>query len=208
MKQKLYKGHFLEEVEKLAVTDLGVCKDDMYFDVLSDEGTPEEEFEINVMVDANPVKKAKDFIESYLKNAGIDGYVERKMRDNVVEFDIKTIEDKDNAILIGKAANTLKSLQFVLSHIVNLYFDKEEETGIIVKVDIGGYRKTKDEKLEKLATRIARDVVRSKMPIQLRYMNSYERKIVHDKLSTWRDVVTKSEGVEPNRFLIVSPRKK
>ena len=98
MKEKRYIGKTLAEVEQLAVSELGVCYDDMYFDVIS-EGTPEET-EINVIVDANPVKKGKDFLENFLNNAGISGYVERRMRDNVVEYSISTSDA--NAVLIGK----------------------------------------------------------------------------------------------------------
>lgn len=204
MKEKLYLGKTLEEVEVLAVSELGVAKDDMYFDVISD-GT-NGEAEINVIVDANPVKKGKDFLENFLRNAGISGFVERKMRDNIVEYSITT--NDSNAILIGKNAQTLVSLQNITSLIVNQYFDKETENGLIVKVDVGDYRKKRDENLEKMATRIAKEVAKTKIPVKLKYMNSYERKVIHNKLSTWRDVTTHSEGVEPQRYLIVEPRQK
>ena len=140
MKEKRYIGKTLAEVEQLAVSELGVCYDDMYFDVIS-EGTPEET-EINVIVDANPVKKGKDFLENFLNNAGISGYVERRMRDNVVEYSISTSDA--NAVLIGKNAQTLASLQNITSIIVNQYFDRETEKGLIVKEDIGDYRKKRD----------------------------------------------------------------
>lgn len=201
MKEKLYTGKTLAEVEELAVTELGVSKDDMYFDVIS-----EEPWEIHVMVDANPVKKGKDFIEAYLKNANILGFVERKMRDNVVEYCITT-EDA-NAVLIGKNSKTLLALQYATSLVVNRYFDLENESGLIVKVDVGDYRKRRDEKLEKLAIRIAKEVAKTKIPVKLRAMNVYERKVIHTKLADWRDVTTHSEGVDPNRCLIIEPRKK
>ena len=86
MKQKKYYGKSLQEVEALAVLELGVAFDDLYFDVISPEGTKDEEMEIEVIVDANPVKKGKDFLEKFLENANILGFVERKMRDNVVEY--------------------------------------------------------------------------------------------------------------------------
>lgn len=201
MKEKLYTGKTLAEVEELAVTELGVSKDDMYFDVIS-----EEPWEIHVMVDANPVKKGKDFIEAYLKNANILGFVERKMRDNVVEYCITT-EDA-NAVLIGKNSKTLLALQYATSLVVNRYFDLENESGLIVKVDVGDYRKRRDEKLEKLAIRIAKEVAKTKIPVKLRAINVYERKVIHTKLADWRDVTTHSEGVDPNRCLIIEPRKK
>ena len=206
MKEKLYIGKTLEEVEKLAVTDLGVCKDDLYFDILSEDGKPVEETEINVIVDANPVKKGKDFLENFLKEAEIYGFVERKMRDNVVEYSIST--DDANGVLIGHNSQTLASLQFLTSLIVNQYYNRETENGLIVKVDVGGYRKKRDEKLEKMATRIAREVAKSKIPAKLRFMNAYERKVIHNKLSDWRDVTTHSEGVEPRRYIVIEPKQK
>lgn len=206
MKEKLYIGKTLEEVEQLAVTDLGVCKDDLYFDILSEDGKPVEETQINVIVDANPVKKGKDFLENFLKEADIYGFVERKMRDNVVEYSIST--DDANGVLIGHNSQTLASLQFLTSLIVNQYYNRETENGLIVKVDVGGYRKKRDEKLEKMATRIAREVAKSKIPAKLRFMNAYERKVIHNKLSDWRDVTTHSEGVEPRRYIVIEPKQK
>ena len=201
MKEKMYVASSLAEVEELAVKELGVAKDDMYFDVIS-----EDPGEIHVMVDANPVKKGKEFIETFLKNANILGFVERKMRDNVVEYCITT-EDA-NAVLIGKNSKTLSALQYITSLIVNQYFDPETENGLIVKVDIGDYRRRRDENLEKMATRIAKEVAKTKVPVKLNYMNAYERKVIHNKLSTWRDVTTHSEGVEPQRYLIIEPKNK
>jgi hypothetical protein len=94
------------------------------------------------------------------------------------------------------------------SLIVNQYFDPETENGLIVKVDIGDYRRRRDENLEKMATRIAKEVAKTKVPVKLNYMNAYERKVIHNKLSTWRDVTTHSEGVEPQRYLIIEPKNK
>lgn len=206
MKEKLYKGKTLQEVEQLAVADLGVCKDDLYFDILSADNTPIEESEINVIVDANPVKKGKDFLENFLREADIYGFVERKMRDNVVEYSIST--DDANGVLIGHNSQTLASLQFLTSLIVNQYYDRENENGLIVKVDVGGYRKKRDERLEKMATRIAKEVARTKIPANLHYMNAYERKVIHNKLSDWRDITTHSEGVEPRRYIVIEPKQK
>lgn len=203
MKEKMYVASSLTEVEELAVKELGVAKDDMYFDVISEENN---EVQVHVMVDANPVKKGKDFLEKFLEEANILGFVERKMRDNVVEYCITT--ENANGLLIGKNSKTLSALQYITSLIVNQYFDPETENGLIVKVDIGDYRRRRDENLEKMATRIAKEVAKTKVPVKLNYMNAYERKVIHNKLSTWRDVTTHSEGVEPQRYLIIEPKNK
>lgn len=205
MKEKMYVASSLTEVEELAVKELGVAKDDMYFDVIS-ENADNNEVQVHVMVDANPVKKGKDFLEKFLEDANILGFVERKMRDNVVEYCITT--ENANGLLIGKNSKTLSALQYITSLIVNQYFDPETENGLIVKVDIGDYRRRRDENLEKMATRIAKEVAKTKVPVKLNYMNAYERKVIHNKLSTWRDVTTHSEGVEPQRYLIIEPKNK
>lgn len=206
MKQRKYIGKTLEEVKLIAPRELGVSADDLYFDEITPENTPVENIEIEVIVDANPVKKGKDYLENFLKEANIYGFVERRMRDNVVEYAITT--DDANGVLIGYNSQTLNALQFITSIIVNQYFDHETESGLIVKVDVGDYRRSRDEKLEKLAIRIAREVAKTKVPVKLRYMNAYERKVVHNKLSDWRDVTTHSEGVEPKRYVIIEPRVK
>lgn len=204
MKEKIYIGKNLNEIEELAVKELGVAKEDMYFDVIDENVDSRDEIQVHVMVDANPVKKGKDFLENFLREAEIDGYVERKMRDNIVEYSITTADA--NGVLIGHNSQTLAALQYITSLIVNQYFDRETESGLIVKVDIGDYRKQRDEKLERMAVRIAREVARTKIPVNLRYMNAYERKVIHTKLSSWKDVTTHSEGVEPRRYLVIEPK--
>ena len=206
MKEKMYIGKSLEEIEELAVKELGVAKEDLYFDVISENAQTRDEVQVQVMVDANPVKKGKDFLENFLREGNIDGYVERKMRDNIVEYAITTADA--NGALIGHNSQTLAALQYVTSLIVNQYFDRETESGLIVKVDIGDYRKNRDEKLERMAVRIAREVAKTKIPVNLRYMNAYERKVIHTKLSTWKGVTTHSEGIEPRRYLVIEPKNK
>ena len=206
MKEKMYIGKSLEEIEELAVKELGVAKEDLYFDVISENAQTRDEVQVQVMVDANPVKKGKDFLENFLREGNIDGYVERKMRDNIVEYAITTADA--NGALIGHNSQTLAALQYVTALMVNQYVDRETESGLIVKVDIGDYRKNRDEKLERMAVRIAREVAKTKIPVNLRYMNAYERKVIHTKLSTWKDVTTHSEGIEPRRYLVIEPKNK
>lgn len=205
MKEKMYIGKNLAEIEALAVKELGVAKEDMYFDVISENVESRDEIQVQVIVDANPVKKGKDFLENYLREACIDGFVERKMRDNIVEYAITTTDA--NGVLIGHNSQTLAALQNLTSQIVNQYFNHETESGLIVKVDIGDYRKRRDEQLERMAVRIARDVAKTKVATKLRYMNAYERKVIHTKLAGWKDVTTHSEGVEPHRYLVIEPKK-
>ena len=75
-----------------------------------------------------------------------------------------------------------------------------------MKVDVGGYRHRRENHLERMAVDFGKQVAKTKQTIKLDSLNAYERKIIHDKLSTWKDVKTYSEGEEPNRILIIEAK--
>ena len=70
-------------------------------------------------------------------------------------------------------------------------------------LDVGRYRKRREASLEKMATDFAKQVLKTKQTIKLDNLNAYERKIIHDKLATWHNISTHSEGEEPNRQLFI-----
>jgi spoIIIJ-associated protein len=209
MKEKVYQVKGIEEAQQLAVKDLGLPVEDLNFEVSEESNSFMDApgiLTVNVSVDIDPIKKAKDYLEMILSEGNFEGQIEKRVRGNVVEFNIFT--DDANGVLIGKNSKTLAALQHITSVIVNQYFDRENETGLIVKVDVGDYRKGREHRLESMAVRIAKEVAQSKVPVTLEYMNSYERKVIHNKLSDWKDVTTHSEGEEPKRFVIIEPRNK
>ena len=106
-------------------------------------------------------------------------------------------------ILIGKRGQTLDSIQYLLSLVVN----KESEEYIRVKVDTEDYRKRRKETLENLAKNIAYKVKRTKRPVSLEPMNPYERRIIHSALQNDKYVTTHSEGEEPFRRVVVTLKK-
>lgn len=209
MKERVYEVKDLEEAKKLAINDFGLPLEDLSFYVVEERkgflGIGSN-ISVHVCVYVDPIQKAKDYIETFLEEAGFGGQVEKRVRGNIVEFNIYTRDA--NGVLIGKKAKTLAALQYMASIIVNQYFDREYETGLIVKVDVGDYRKKRESRLESLAVRVAREVAKTKIPAKLDYMNSYERKIIHNKISDWNDVTTHSEGEEPRRYIVIEPRKK
>lgn len=209
MKEKIYEVNDIEEAKNLALKDFGLPIDDLSFDV-------EEErkgfsgigsgMSVRVCVFVDPIQRAKKYLEMILGACGFEGQIEKRVRGNIVEFNIYTQDA--NGVLIGKNAKTLAAIQYMASILVNQYFDRDQETGLIVKVDVGDYRKKRESRLESLAVRVAREVAKTKIPARLDYMNSYERKVIHNKISDWNDVTTHSEGEEPNRFIVIEPRKK
>ena len=108
-------------------------------------------------------------------------------------------EGEDMGILIGKRGQTLDSLQYLTSLVVN----KGESNYIRVKLDTEDYRRRRKETLENLARGIAYKVKKTRKPVVLEPMNPYERRIIHASLQGNRYVETVSEGEEPYRHVVV-----
>ena len=102
-------------------------------------------------------------------------------------------------VLIGKRGQTLDSIQYLTSLVIN----KNSEKYVRVKLDIENYRKRRKETLESLAKNIAYKVKRSRRPVSLEPMNPYERRIIHSALQADKFVSTRSEGEEPFRHVVV-----
>ena len=103
-------------------------------------------------------------------------------------------------VLIGKRGQTLDSLQYLVSLVIN----KESDDYIRVKVDTENYRKRRKDTLENLAKNISYKVKRTKRSVSLEPMNPYERRIIHSALQNDKYVTTHSEGEEPFRRVVIS----
>ncbi|MCL2719467.1 MAG: protein jag [Lachnospiraceae bacterium] len=128
----------------------------------------------------------------------VDINLDEKGRDLSID-----LSGEDMGVLIGKRGQTLDSLQYLISLIVN----KESEEYVRVKVDTENYRKRRKETLENLAKNIAFKVKRSRRPVSLEPMNPYERRIIHSILQGDKFVTTHSEGEEPFRRVVVTIKK-
>lgn len=128
-----------------------------------------------------------------------------------LEFRLKTGEDvvfiemsgKDSGTVIGKRGQTLDAIQYLTSLAVN----KDSEKYIKVVIDAENYRSKRQKTLEQLALRLAGKVKRTKKYVRLEPMNPYERKIIHATLQHDADVITRSEGEEPYRRVIIELKK-
>ncbi|MBQ3516124.1 MAG: KH domain-containing protein, partial [Lachnospiraceae bacterium] len=113
------------------------------------------------------------------------------------------LNGEDMGVLIGKRGQTLDSLQYLVSLVVN----KGTSEYIRVKVDTENYRERRKLTLENLAKNIAFKVKRTKRSVSLEPMNPYERRIIHSALQNDKYVTTHSEGEEPYRKVVVSLKK-
>ena len=137
--------------------------------------------------------KAVDFLNSVFDAMGLAVDVEVKMNE----------EEEEMGLLIGKRGQTLDSLQYLVSLVVN----KESEDYLRVKLDTENYRERRKETLETLAKNIAYKVKRTRRPVSLEPMNPYERRIIHSALQNDKYVFTKSEGEEPFRHVVIALKK-
>ncbi len=108
-------------------------------------------------------------------------------------------EGDDMGVLIGKRGQTLDSLQYLTSLVVN----QGKENYIRVKLDTEDYRRRRKDTLENLAKGIAYKVKKTRRPVVLEPMNPYERRIIHSALQSNKFVETISEGEEPYRHIVV-----
>lgn len=203
--KKTYEVKTIEEAQKCAVLDFELPIEELNFEVLKENKGflgigVKLEVEVSVAVDG--IEKGKKYIKEILANNGVEGFIEKKVRENNVEFNINAGEF--NGYLIGKNSRNLIALQTLVSTVVNRYYDKDEHK--IVLVDVGGYKKRREKTLEAMAVDWGKQVARTKTAVTITDLNAYERKIIHNKLSTWKDVTTHSEGEGSERVLIVEPK--
>ena len=153
---------------------------------------------------------SKDKLEQDVTKFLLDVFKAMKMEVNVkavysekdVLMDVELSGD-EMGVLIGKRGQTLDSLQYLVSLVVN----KEAQNYIRVKVDTEDYRRRRKATLENLAKNLAYKVKRTKRPVSLEPMNPYERRIIHSALQNDRYVTTHSEGEEPYRRVVITLKK-
>ncbi|MCI8461837.1 MAG: protein jag [Lachnospiraceae bacterium] len=140
-------------------------------------------------------KFLNDVFAAMKMNVSVD--INYKEEEKSMDIDLS---GEEMGILIGKRGQTLDSLQYLVSLVIN----KKSEDYIRVKVDTENYRARRKETLENLAKNIAYKVKRTKRPVSLEPMNPFERRIIHSALQSDKYVTTHSEGEEPFRRVVVT----
>ena len=112
------------------------------------------------------------------------------------------LSGKEMGVIIGKRGQTLDSLQYLTKLAINT----NTEEKIKVKVDTEDYRNRRKKTLENLASNVAYKVKKTGRPVELEPMNPFERRVIHSALQNNRYVKTHSEGEEPDRYVVVSPK--
>ena len=158
---------------------------------------------VEILTDPEEIKEVENRAKVFLRDVFASmnlGEVEITSEYNTTDGSLEVdFEGEDMGILIGKRGQTLDSLQYLTSLVVN----KGKPNYIRVKLDTEDYRKRRKETLENLARGIAYKVRKTRKPVILEPMNPYERRIIHSALQGNKFVETVSEGEEPYRHVVV-----
>ena len=158
---------------------------------------------VEILTDAAEIKEIEKRAEVFLRDVFASmnlGEVEIVSKYNTTDGSLEVdFEGADMGVLIGKRGQTLDSLQYLTSLVVN----KGKANYIRVKLDTEDYRRRRKETLENLAKGIAYKVKKTRKPVVLEPMNPYERRIIHSALQGNKFVETVSEGEEPYRHIVV-----
>lgn len=145
--------------------------------------------------------RAVTFLTDMFRVMDMQIEVHASFEDDTLSVDLS---GEEMGLLIGKRGQTLDSLQYLTSLVVN----KGKASYVRVKLDTEDYRNRRKATLENLAKNIAFKVKKTRRPVFLEPMNPYERRIIHSALQNDPYVTTHSEGEEPNRKVVVTPRRK
>jgi spoIIIJ-associated protein len=194
-------GKSVEEALRLALIELEASRDQVEIEVLEEGskgflgiGAKETRIKVSKKNDVNEI--AKNFLKSILDEMNIDAKIETNQVEDAININII---GEDMAILIGKRGQTLDSLQYLVSLVVN----KNRDHYLRVVLDTENYRAKRKETLESLAEKLASKVKKSRKNVILEPMNPYERRIIHSTLQNNPNVSTKSEGEEPYRKVVI-----
>ena len=194
----------IEEAKQLALAELGLTADDVEF-ITIDEGTKgflglgSKEAVVEVTIKNADVYKAKAFLSQIFKDMEL--VVDINASSEGDELNIELSGD-NMGIIIGKRGDTLDSLQYLTSLVVNHGRDDYCK----VTLDTENYREKRYTALIALAERLADKVARTGKKYTLEPMNPYERRIIHSTLQSNDDVTTFSIGEDPYRKLVIAPK--
>ena len=196
-------GKTVDDALHEALKELNASKDEVEVTVI-DEGIKgflgmfgAKDAVIQVVRKFNPEKIAVTFLNEMFQAMHMNVSIETKLKEKQLSIELSGDEI---GVLIGKRGQTLDSIQYLVSLVVN----KGNSPYISILLDTENYRQRRKETLESLAYNLAKKVKQTKRNVVLEPMNPYERRIIHSTLQNDRYVTTYSEGEEPYRNVVIT----
>ena len=199
-------GKTYEEALEKALKELNVTEDKVTVEVIEAGskglfnfiGGKPTKLKVTIKNDASVI--AKEFLSKVLSSMNINAQFD--INENKEEIDIK-ISGNSMGTVIGYRGETLDSLQYLTSLVVNKNGKENGEEYKRVVLDAENYRQKRQDTLKRVAEKTAYKVLHSKRAYKLEPMNPYERRIIHSTLQGREDIYTFSEGAEPHRRVVV-----
>ena len=199
-------GKTHEEALEKALKELNVTEDKVTVEVIEAGskglfnfiGGKPTKLKVTIKNDASVI--AKEFLSKVLSSMNINAQFD--INENKEEIDIK-ISGNSMGTVIGYRGETLDSLQYLTSLVVNKNGKENGEEYKRVVLDAENYRQKRQDTLKRVAEKTAYKVIHSKRAYKLEPMNPYERRIIHSTLQGREDIYTFSEGAEPHRRVVV-----
>lgn len=216
----------VDEAIEAAIAELGVNKEDCTIEVISENsngflgiGSKDAEVKVTANIaeeeaeedevyygddesfEGDAVSEAEDaavrFVAELLSGIGIHGNMDSYREDDNIYI---SVSGADCGAAIGRHGETLESI----SYLTNLIANKHSEPRVRVHLDVGGYKKHREQVIINLANKAAFKCKKTGRKVVMEPMNPSERRIVHAHLQDFKGVTTHSEGEEPNRRVIVT----
>ena len=200
MEKIIKDGKVTEEVLEEILAENNLTKDEIVYTSRDKKGKLFQgnlkEVTVYKKTDINDA--IKEFLKEIIENMGLEVSFETTTKDERTTIKMYS---NNNPIIIGKSGHTLKALETLAKQKI------QNDTGIFYKInlDVSNYKEKIQKSIERLAKNTAREVAKTKIPVALDNMTSYERRIVHNVLTDFKGVKTESEGEEPNRHVVIKP---
>lgn len=204
LKNHKYEGKNIEETLNKALNELNASTDEVYYNTKEIEAGglfKSRKYEVNVILKEDLLEYIKSYLKEITSLMGINVELETQKRENYIK--VNMVSDS-SSILIGKNGRTMLSLQDLLRQSIQT----QANVRVNVILDANDYKEKQQRNIERLAIKLAKDVVKTGIEVKMDKMNSFERRLVHNKLTEFKGVTTISEGEEPNRCVVIKPIEK
>ena len=200
MKIYTYEGKNLEELTLQALKELNVKEEEMLTSVKEETVglLKKKKYTLTVVLKSDVLTFSKEYLKTLVEGMGVGVNFETLRKDNYLKI---ILHPENSSILIGKEGRTLSSIQNVLRAVLT------KETGMHINIilDVENYKEKSQRHIERLAKNLAKEVQKTKEPVRMDSMNSYERRLIHEVLKDFKGITTESEGEEPNRAVVIKP---
>ncbi len=193
-----YEGKTKEETLEKCLNELNLKEEDLFIKESETEAKlfKSKKYIIEAIKKIDIINYIKNYIKEIDKSFNIDIKSEINEKDNVVKV---VLVSNNNPILIGKEGKNIEALQTLIRNSIR------NQIGLDIKINIdaSNYKKKKEENFEREIKKIIKDVQNTHIETKLDPMNSYNRRLVHNLASKFKNIKTESIGEEPNRYTII-----